>query len=292
EILYTPHTRPENDFTRLIEADDPVKFWSSYPANIEPPRDNNPFFFNSIRLSNLPSALEEADKWRTTNLGTYVLVVALGFTAVLVVLFMIGPLAIARGRELAEGSTRKYSYLTYFACLGAGFMIVEIALIQKFILFLGHPVYALAVVLFSLLTFSAVGSHLSGRFSDATRLNGLVKVIGGLVALTVIYIFVLPPIFYGLVHLGIGSRIIIAVALMAPLALMMGVPMPTGIRILADAAPGIIPWAWGVNGATSVMGSLAALVIAILTGFNQALLVGAGLYLVGLFLIRRAATIR
>ena len=79
----------------------------------------------------------------------------------------------------------------------------------------------------------------------------------------------------------------IAVVLMAPLAMVMGMPMPIGIRILARNAPEIIPWAWGVNGATSVMGSVAALVIAILSGFNQALLIGAGLYLMAMLLITR-----
>src|SRR5262245_40330042 len=174
------------------------------------------------------------------------------------------------------------SHLLYFACLGAGFIIVEVAMIQKFILFLGHPVYALAVVLFSLLTFSAIGSYLSGRLEEDRLPNTLTKLLLLLVALVLVYIVVLPPIFYGLVHLALPIRIAIAVVLMAPLALVMGMPMPTGIRILARSAPEIIPWAWGVNGATSVMGSVGALVIAILTGFNQALVVGSTLYLLAI----------
>src|SRR4029079_1764405 len=103
-----------------------------------------------------------------------------------------------------------------------------------------------------------------------------------LVALVVIYIILLPPIFYGLVSLALPLRIAIAVVLMAPLAMVMGMPMPSGIRLLARSAPEIIPWAWGVNGATSVMGSVAALVIALLTGFNQALIVGSMLYLLAI----------
>jgi hypothetical protein len=103
----------------------------------------------------------------------------------------------------------------------------------------------------------------------------------------VIYIVLLPPIFYGLVGLAREFRIVLAVVLMAPLAMVMGMPMPIGIRLLARTAPEIIPWAWGLNGATSVMGSVAALVIAILTGFNQALLVGAGLYLLAMALMAR-----
>ena len=115
----------------------------------------------------------------------------------------------------------------------------------------------------------------------------LIKLLVVLVALVFVYIIALPPIFYGLVHLAREFRILIAVALMAPLAMVMGMPMPIGIRLLARSAPEIIPWAWGVNGATSVMGSVAALVIAILTGFNQALLVGAGLYMLAMVFIAR-----
>jgi hypothetical protein len=177
--------------------------------------------------------------------------------------------------------------LLYFASLGAGFIIVEVAMIQKFILFLGHPVYSLAVVLFSVLAFSAMGSYLSGRIPDARLSATLMKLLLLLVVLVFVYIVALPPIFYGLVHLARELRIVIAVVLMAPLAMVMGMPMPIGIRILARSAPEIIPWAWGVNGATSVMGSVAALVIAILSGFNQALMVGAGLYLLAMFLISR-----
>jgi hypothetical protein len=118
----------------------------------------------------------------------------------------------------------------------------------------------------------------------------LMKLLLVLVALVFVYIVALPPIFYGLVHLARELRIVIAVVLMAPLAMVMGIPMPIGIRMLARNAPEIIPWAWGVNGATSVMGSVAALVIAILSGFNQALMIGAGLYLVAMFLITRPRT--
>ncbi|HWN97987.1 MAG TPA: SAM-dependent methyltransferase, partial [Blastocatellia bacterium] len=188
---------------------------------------------------------------------------------------------------LATGLGAKLSYLLYFACLGAGFIIVEVAMIQKFILFLGHPVYSLAVVLFSVLAFSALGSYLSGRISEERLAPALTRLLAVLVVLVFVYIIALPPIFYGLVHLARELRIIIAVVLMAPLAMVMGMPMPIGIRILARSAPEIIPWAWGVNGATSVMGSVAALVIAILSGFNQALMIGAGLYLVAMFLITR-----
>jgi hypothetical protein len=283
-ILYTPLTRPDNVFTRMVEAADPAEVWNSFETNVEPTHDNNPFFFNSMRLSNLKRVLKGGgSEWQKTNLGTFVLFALLGITSLLVALFILGPLVLVRRRAFfSSSSSRRMSHLLYFACLGAGFIIVEVAMIQKFILFLGHPVYALAVVLFSLLTFSAIGSYLSGRLPEDRLQSGLTKILLLLVALVIVYIVLLPPIFYGLVHLALPLRIAIAVVLMAPLALVMGMPMPIGIRMLARRAPEIIPWAWGVNGATSVLGSVAALVIAILTGFNQALIVGSGLYLVAI----------
>ncbi len=274
----------------MIEAANPSEVWSSFETNVDPTWDNNPFFFNSIRLSNLGRALKGAGEWQKTNLGTFVLFALFAITTVMVLLFILGPLVLARGRAVSKGSGGKMSGLLYFACLGAGFIIVEVAMIQKIILFLGHPVYALAVVLFSLLTFSAFGSYLSGRVDDASLPRALTRVLLLVVALVLIYIVALPPIFYGLVHLAHPVRIAIAIVTIAPLATVMGMPMPMGIRLLSHNAPEIIPWAWGVNGATSVMGSVAALAIALLTGFNQALVVGSILYLAAIIFIARSSS--
>jgi predicted membrane-bound spermidine synthase len=279
ELLYTPLTRPANVFTQMIEAADPAKVWDSFETNVEPTRDNSPFFFNSIRLSNLGRALSGAGEWQKTNLGTFVLFALLAIAAMLVAVFILGPLAMVGGDALEIDTRTRLSQLLYFACIGAGFIIVEVAMIQKFILFLGHPVYSLAIVLLSLLAFSGIGSFLSGRFDKDRLAVVLVKVLAALVVLVLIYVIALSPIFYGLVHLSRLVRIVISVALMMPLAVVMGMPMPLGIKVLNRRAPEMVPWAWGVNGAASVMGSIAALAIAILTGFNQALLVGAALYL-------------
>ena len=286
EILYTPLTRPDNVFTQMIEAKDPAALWNSLEYNVAPTYDNNPFFFNSLRLKNLSKAFGHgAAEWRKSNLGTFVLFALLGITGVLVLLFILLPLMLIRNPAIKGKSRLSTPYVLYFGCLGAGFIIVEIAMIQKFILFLGHPVYALAVILFSLLTFSAIGSYLSGKFADKSLRKLIIRVIFAIVVLSLIYILVLPSIFYGLVALQLWIRILISVLLMAPLALLMGMPMPAGIKLVSERYPSIIPWAWGVNGAASVMGSVAALAIAILTGFNEAILAGSGIYLVGAMMI-------
>jgi predicted membrane-bound spermidine synthase len=283
-VLYSPRHRAPGLFTRLIEATDPRSVWETLESDVSPTRDNDPFFFNTVRLRNVLAAVRTPGEWSKTNLGTFVLLVLVILTAVVSVLFIVGPLAIARGGALAGRTGPKLAYLLYFACLGAGFIVVEVVLVQKCILFLGHPVYALSVVLFALLAFSGIGSALSGRI-PAERLSGALPIVlAAVVVCVLLAVVVLAPVFYALVHLDRLWRILVTVAALAPLGLVMGMPMPTAIRILARDAPEILPWAWGVNGATSVMGSVAALAIAILTGFDAALLVGAALYVAALAL--------
>ena len=129
---------------------------------------------------------------------------------------------------------------------------------------------------------------MSRKVQPTNLLRSLVKLIVLIASITALYILLLPPIFYGLVWLPHVARIAIAVALLAPLALVMGMPMPIGIRLLTERYPKIIPWAWGVNGATSVLGSAAALVIGIFSGFNQALVIGAAVYLLAAFFMFQA----
>jgi predicted membrane-bound spermidine synthase len=290
-LLYTPLTRPPNVFTRMMEASNPADVWDRFETNVAPTYDNNPFFFNTVRLSNLGILRSGSNEWLKNNVGTFLLFSLFTITVVMVVVFIFGPLILLRRGDLATGRTSKISYLLYFACLGAGFIIVEVAMIQKFILFLGHPVYALTVILFSLLTFSAVGSYLSGRLFQQPRVPSVVKLLALVAVVIIVYTVALPPMFYGLVHLPHPIRIIIAVVVMAPLAVLMGMPMPLAIRLISRTAPELIPWAWGVNGATSVMGSVAALVVAISSGFYQALFVGATLYLLACFFIVRSKSI-
>lgn len=286
-LLYTPLTRPDSVFTRMITAQDPAVVWDAYETNVAPVWDNSPFFFNTLRVSNLGRVYSGSEEWQKTNLGTFVLFVLLGITATLVVVFILGPLFL-RGRHLVKRGTGVMWYLCYFGCLGGGFIIVEVVMVQKFILFLGHPVYALAVVLFSLLLFSALGSHLTGRIASDRLRSMVLKALGVLSLLVIVYILVLPFVFYGLVHLPLSFRIAITVGVIAPLAVLMGMAMPIGIRVLAQNFPEFVPWAWGVNGATSVLGSVAALVIALLFGFNQALFAGAMLYVLAILCFTRS----
>jgi len=296
ELVYTPLARPANDFTRLLEADDPRDVWRGLPSNVEPTRDNSPFFFQTTRLSNLLNPRWARGEWRKTNLGTFVLLVLLAISAAVVVVFILAPLALVRARLGPDRSGRRVSDVLYFACLGAGFILVEVGMIQKCVLFLGHPVYALAVVLSAILVFGGLGSRLSERLPESklpSRLTGVLAIAALLV--TLYALAVLPLLNLGL-HWARELRIAATAAVLLPLGLVLGMPMPLGIRLLAAHSPRVIPWAWGVNGAASVLGTAAAMVVALFAGFDQVMLTGGALYLVAIGMVgarrRRAGSPR
>jgi hypothetical protein len=172
-------------------------------------------------------------------------------------------------------------FVLLFAMLGAGFMLVEIAAFQKFILFLGQPVLALAVLLFSLLVGAGLGSLYSARF--AAEKTGKVIAIAAVsvVVLLVTYAFSISFALERLLGLAPILRLLATVALLAPLGFLMGMIFPSGIRLLKELKmEGFIPWMWGINGVAAVAGSAATIVTAIYFGFNAALLLGAACYLI------------
>ena len=161
--------------------------------------------------------------------------------------------------------------LGYFALLGLGYLCVEIPLLQRFILFLGHPAYAMATVLFALLLFSGLGSLLSRRVP-------LWLVLILLPLLIVAYALGLPVLFEATLAASLWSRLVVAVVALAPPGLLMGMPFPKGLALLERRAPALIAWAWGVNGAISVVASILAALLALSFGFFAVLALGALCY--------------
>lgn len=168
-----------------------------------------------------------------------------------------------------------------FSMLGMGFMLVEISLIQRFVLFLGQPVLSLAASLFSLLVGAGVGSMCSGRLASDKIIKGIAIAAVSIVAVLLCYTFLLPLIFNQLLGLGLTIRLLATVVILTPLGFLMGFPFPLGIRWLKEMKmENHIPWMWGINGICSVLGSVMTIVIAISFGFTEALLVGAGCYFI------------
>ena len=161
--------------------------------------------------------------------------------------------------------------LGYFALLGLGYLCVEIPLLQRFILFLGHPAYAMATVLFALLLFSGLGSLISRRVPLWLVLVLLPVLVGG-------YTLGLSVLFEATLAAPLGVRLIVAVVALAPPGLLMGMPFPKGLALLERRTPALIAWAWGVNGAVSVVASILAALLALSYGFSAVLAVGAACY--------------
>jgi spermidine synthase len=298
QSLYLPSDAGPNPFSDLIASNDPYGFARSYAYNTAPVTDNAPFFFFTLKLGQIlgqkgsPVGID----WKV-NLGVLVLLLVLLISLIAVLAFLILPLAL-RGRDRSRTRSQQARHsalpLLYFVAVGLGYILVEIAFIQRFVLFLGHPTYALTVVIFLLMLSSGAGSLFSRRWLPHTNLCWipLLLVIVTLLA----NVFFLPSRLAALVGLALGYRMLVSAVLLIPLGFVMGMPFPTGLRALValpaaeypagpNASDNAVEWAWAMNAAASVLGSVSAMVIAIQFGLTVTLACGAAAYLLALLLL-------
>jgi hypothetical protein len=243
-------------------------WYRAYPFDVEPPDDDRPFFAHFFKWRQAPDVLTMAGHtWQPFGGAGYFVMLALLVLAVLAAGVLILLPLTARDRR---GDVRKVPLgmtLGYFALLGLGYLCVEIPLLQRFILFLGHPAYAMAMVLFALLLFSGLGSLLSRSVPLSLVLLLLPVLVGG-------YALGLPALFEATLAAPVGWRLAVAVVALAPPGLLMGIPFPKGVALLEREAPSLIAWAWGVNGAVSVVASVLAALLALSFGLSVVLAVG------------------
>ncbi len=243
-------------------------FCTHYSLNVCPPTDDKPFFFNMKRISQIGSK----SKGYIYGADPYdVLMLTLGILTVLAIIAFLMPL------PLASSVTRpKLSALLYFALIGLGFLVLEIVLVQRFVLFLGFPTYALSVVLFSLLVFSGIGSYLSSRLPRNRRTLEVVLVLIALVIGATAY--GLQPLLSSLIDWPFPARAMFSVAFLVPYGVLMGMALPLGLRRFEALYPRSVAYAWGVNGVASVLASVLGVAVAINWGFAVASLVAASCY--------------
>lgn len=263
-----------NDYARLILAPDRRTFYADYPLDITPTTDDRPFFFHTTKLRD--QAAVAFGRSMLFGNGLSALLTLMAIAGVLVVAFVLGPLALS-GRELLGSGWP--GWLGYFGLLGAGFMLVEVALLQRFVLLLGHPVYSLTITLFSLLLGTGLGSFLARGIEDARVRARLLTALLAVSALAVVAIPTLPPLIRAGISAPLGLRMAMAVCVLLPAGLVMGVPLPSGVRLLARRQPELLPWAWAMNGALSVVGATLAVFIAMNWGFSTTMCAGAAAYL-------------
>jgi predicted membrane-bound spermidine synthase len=273
---------------RTIEA--PVAEVIAQEArDLSPVTDDRPFFFFHTKSQDFYTILRRVSTLHNQDTGLVILQVivllSLAFAFVLVVL----PLAVFRRAALRGERLPKLRLVLYFACLGLGFILVELGLMQRFILFLGHPIYALSVVLSTLLLASGVGSALSTRLLGRFGVAGSVRrVVAVLLALLLVYALSLGPLFLATLGLPLAMRIAVASLLVGAIGVPMGTLLPLGVQASNRFGQDVTAWGWGVNGATSVVGSTLSMSISINYGFTTTLLVGIGAYALGGLLLGAA----
>ena len=264
------------DYARLIRAADREQFYASYRADIRPTTDDRPFFFHTTKLRNQFDVA--FGKSMLFGNGLSALMTLLGISTALVALFVIGPLAIA-DRQHARPSGW-LPWLVYFGALGAGFMLIEVSVLQRFVLLLGHPVYSLTVTLFSLLLGTGLGAAWSRRFPSARLPQAGIGAALAVAVIAIAVIAVTGPIIDWAIPFPRAVRMVISAAMLVPMGLALGMPMPTGLRLLGAKAPQMLPWAWGINGALSVLGATLAIFIAMNWGFRVTLLSASAVYVI------------
>ena len=286
DLIYCPGIRPEEAnrynvlprpldyeaFQRLLSPRARGVFYKAQFYDVTPPSDNRPFFGHYFRWRQIPTIISQLGKtWQPFGGSGFLLVLALlGIAIIAAGVLVILPLAWARQRP--QRAPRRGRILIYFATLGLGYLLIEMPLMQQFILYLGQPSLSFVVVLSALLLSSGIGSMLAPRARLRTALVALVATI-------VIYPLVLRGVFDLTMRFALSARTGIAVLCLLPLGILMGLPFAGGMSKIGETAPGLIPWIWAINGSASVVSSLLATIIALSGGYHLVLAGAAGCYL-------------
>ena len=244
------------------------QFYNMFETKVYPVTDDNPYFLSFEKP--LPGVVE------------VLLYASVGIVAI----FLLVPFAWMKRRREEEVGTKRSeigiaTMIPYFAALGMGFILIELALLQKLILLMGNPTMTFALLLFTLLISSGAGSLLSARIAK-NNMKNLVFIIGGIAGLGILYFLFLPPIIYSTIAEPIEAKAAVSIAILAPIGFLMGMPLPTGMRLLKVHRPDYIPWMWAVNGAFSVLGAVLAIALGIMYGSSLAMILGILIYLVAL----------
>lgn len=285
QLVYLPGEQPVNPFGQLLRSTDPEKFWASYAYDVSPVDDDRPFFFYTVQSGDVwkfVRQIQNAADYKVNKAVPLLFdLMAVSLVATIIVLAL--PPLLLGARLPVEKGLR--GFLLYFVCLGAGYILIQVALIQKFVLFLGHPTYALTVIIFSMLISSGLGSFYSRRLirsSDRGRLSVALLAVAATVS---VLAFVAAPISEFGVGWPLPLKMLVTVCLIAPAGFLMGIPFPTGLTRLEARFPQAVRWAWALNAAASVLGSATAIFLAIYIGLRATVLVGAGLYLCALLVV-------
>ncbi|MGC6488088.1 MAG: hypothetical protein ACON4Z_10610 [Planctomycetota bacterium] len=284
-------TETIRDFRTLLTSTGAEKeaFYAAYPFDVRPATDDAPFFFNFYKWSGLFGGHKRSEDGGVFNyhsefpIGHFVLGISMFQILTLAAVLIFLPLRKLKADGVrTPGTTRIF---LYFAALGLGFMLFEIALMQKLVIFLGHPTYALSVVLTSLLASAGLGSLWSGRIRQVRR-GHLVLILLGVLAVVAGNVYFVNELLPQLLGLDLWLRVAVVIAVLVPTGLVLGMPFPSGVRVVEQTCPHLIPWGWAINAFFSVFGSIFCIVLSMAIGFSNVFYVAAGVYAVGLLFMK------
>ncbi|MCA8953348.1 MAG: hypothetical protein KDE27_27800 [Planctomycetes bacterium] len=296
QIVHLPGGAFDNGVTDYLGAADKAAFTRQYEYDIRPTTDDWPYFFSFLRWDKPEKAAESLKKHEPTWVvqgNPLFLWLQLALSAAAALVLIVLPV-LFRGGSAHRSREGALSFFVYFAVLGFGFIGIEIALIQKFTLLLGQPLWSIVVTLFSILVFTGIGSWLSGKFLKPGSVLAWVvplAILGWMIFLALqSEAFVQQAI-----ALPLLQRALIVAALVAPAGLALGMPFAYGISVVERINPSFVPWAWAVNGTLTVIGSIFTVILSMVFGFAVVLVASAAIYLLAFAAIqkvgRRAAAL-
>jgi hypothetical protein len=293
EVVYAPGDPPVNAFGLLLTAPDPQEFFRDYPYNVTAVDDDRPFFFYTVQprdLVNFVLYASTLSRDYKINRAVPLLFAVMAISIFATLLVLVLPRWLLGDRLPRQSGVA--AFLGYFLCLGAGYILIQVALIQKFILLLGHPEYALTVIVFSMLVWSGLGSYAS-KAVIAGRDGVLMLVLAAIAVLVSVLAVAAGPLVALAAAWPIEAKVALTAFSIAPAAFLMGMPFPSGLRRMEQRHAPSVRWAWSINSASSVLGSAGAIFLAIYLGLRVTLLIGGALYVCALIVIlatgRRAA---
>ncbi len=284
EVVLAPDHASDPTFSAIMEAEDPAAFAATYPFDISPPTDDRPFFFQMVRLQDVFDSVSVGEDYltRPTRVLFSLTIAVLSLTFLAIVL----PLTLTTNKAALRGML---PFFVFFSGIGLGFMLVEVSQLQRLIIFLGHPSYALSVVLFSLLLSSGIGSLATQRLGNPHPRRSTLWPFVPLMALLIAFAFVTPLAIDRFDSATTPVRIAAATAMLVPIGFLMGMPFPIGMKMASLRPNAPTAFLWGINGAMSVCASVLAVLIALSWGISSAFWMGCVSYAVGLAALAYAA---
>lgn len=297
DIDYDPISKQDGYYKQLIESDNIDNEISNAKLSITPATDDKPFFDKNIGFANLTLegiketfsqddkailALKDKPVAETTLLAILVQTILISFVLIFLPLRILNRKKENKNKNIPAEKPFDRKFLIYFACLGFGYIMLQICMIQKFTLLLGQPVFTLLTVVSTMLVASGIGSFYS------TKLFPNKKIVFIVIAVYAVALGLLNPVlFKAFASYDLIIRIIISVILIFPLGFFMGMPFPTGLGLINDEQKKFIPLAWGVNGFFSVIGTVSAMILAMTIGFKFVFILSGIIYLLAMVLISK-----